>query len=90
MLGSRCQSLSIAVSARISFTDSQPLQGLRFAVKDVYRLRGLKKSLCNAVYLDMSSSAEKTATIVQNILNAGTRIVDMIKLITTRIFVDRF
>ena len=78
MLGSRCQSLSIAISARILFTDSQPLQGLRFAVKDVYHLRGLKKSFCNAVYLDMSSSAEKTATTVQNILNIGTRVVDMI------------
>lgn len=80
LLGSRYQTLGIAVPARTPFTDSQPLQGLRFAVKDVYRLRGLKTSLCNAAYLDMSSPAEKTATIVQNTLDAGARIVGMTKL----------
>ena len=56
------------------------MQGLRFAIKDVYRLRGLKTSLCNAAYLDMSLPAEKTATIVQNTLDAGARIVGMTKL----------
>lgn len=80
LLGSRYQTLGIAVPPRTPSMDGQPLQGLRFAVKDVYRLRGLKTSLCNAAYLDVSSPAEETATIVQNTLDAGARVVGMTKL----------
>lgn len=57
-----------------------PLRGLRFAVKDAYRLRGLKTSLCNAAYLDISSSSDITATIVQNMVAAGAHVLGMTKL----------
>lgn len=80
LLGAHYQTLGIAVPARRPRTDLWPLRGLRFAVKDAYRLRGLKTSLCNKAYLNISSSSDITATIVQNMVAAGAHVVAMTKL----------
>lgn len=79
-LGSRYQTLGITVPARAPKTDELPLQGLRFAVKDAFRMRGLKTSLCNAAYLDISTPSDETAMIVQNMIAAGANVVGMTKL----------
>lgn len=80
LLGNQYQTLAVAVPARAPSTDLWPLRGLRFAVKDAYRLQGLKTSLCNFAYLNISSSSDTTATIVRNMVAAGASVVAMTKL----------
>lgn len=80
LLGNQYQTLAVAVPARAPGTDLWPLRGLRFAVKDAYRLRGLKTSLCNFAYLNISSPSDTTATIVRNTVAAGASVVAMTKL----------
>jgi len=43
-------------------------------------MRGLKTSLCNAAYLDISTPSDETAMIVQNMIAAGANVVGMTKL----------
>lgn len=79
-LGTRYQTLGVAVPARAPRTDLRPLQGLRFAVKDVYPLRGLKTSLCNTAYLNISQPSDITAMVVRNMVAAGSHVLGMTKL----------
>ena len=78
--GFNYQTLGIAVPGRAPRTNERPLQGLRFAVEDSIRLRGLKTSLCNAAYLSISSPSDTTARIVRNTIAAGANVVGMTKL----------
>ena len=65
---------------RCRSTELQPLLGLRFAVKDAYHIRGLRTSLCNKAYLNVSPISDETASIIQSTLDAGARLVGMTKL----------
>lgn len=61
-------------------TEAQPLLGLRFAVKDAFRVQGLKTSLCKKAYLNISSTSDETASVIQSTLDAGARLVGLTKL----------
>lgn len=67
--------LSVAVPSRLSAR-----RALRIAVKDVYRLKGLKTSLCNAAYHRLSSPAIKSAAIVQSLVDHGHHIIGLTNL----------
>lgn len=51
-----------------------PLLGLTFAVKDVYDIAGHRTGNGNPVWLETHPPAERTATAVQKLLNAGARL----------------
>lgn len=78
-LGTRYQTFGIAVPARALRADLRTLQGLRFAVKHTYRLRGLKTSLCNTDYLNISQPSDITAMVVRNMLAAGVYVLGVTK-----------
>lgn len=80
--GSDYQTIGIVTPPRRQTTPAHPLHGLRFAVKDAYRIRGLKTSLGNKAYLSVSSPAETTATVIFKLLEAGANLVGMTKLST--------
>lgn len=68
--------LSAAVPSRLSCGHEQ----LRIAVKDLFRLEGLKTSLCNSSYYHISTPASETATVVQRLVDRGHHILGLIKL----------
>lgn len=79
----RYQTLGVvvpALAARAPRTDLRLLRGLGFAVKGAYRLRGLKKWHCNTIYRDISSFSDTTATIVRDMVAAGTHVLATTKL----------
>ncbi|KAI9733664.1 MAG: hypothetical protein M1834_003266 [Cirrosporium novae-zelandiae] len=78
--GQNYQTLSVAVPPRTFGRQDKPLQGLRIAVKDLYRLKGLKTSLCNRAYYDLSPPSESTASIVQMLTDAGAQVLGVTKL----------
>ena len=49
-------------------------------VKDLFRLMGLKTSLCNRAYLDVSERANQTASAVTALTDAGAQVLGMTKL----------
>lgn len=50
---------------------SRPLQGLRFAVKDVIDIAGLKTSNGSRCWLDLYPAAEESAPFVKQLTAAG-------------------
>ena len=80
LLGTEYQTLGVAVPPRCWPTEDQPLRGLRFAVKDAYHLRGLKTSLCNKAFLNVSSISDFTASVVQSTIRAGAQLIGTTKL----------
>lgn len=53
---------------------------LRVAVKDVFRINGLKTSLCNTSYYRLSSPAKQSADVVQRLIDRGHHILGLTKL----------
>ncbi|KAK8068765.1 hypothetical protein PG994_005381 [Apiospora phragmitis] len=81
--GTRYQTLSVAVPSRLaSYNDGNEyfLSQMRIAVKDLFRLRGLKTSLCNADYYRLCPPAQATATVVQRLADAGGQLLGLAKL----------
>jgi len=52
-----------------------PLAGLTMAVKDVYDIAGYRTGNGNPVWLETHEAADRTASSVQRLLDAGTRMV---------------
>ncbi|KAM0443297.1 hypothetical protein ACHAQK_003660 [Fusarium lateritium] len=75
-------SLTIGVPSRLYFTptEEQPLAGVRFAVKDLFSLAGVKKSNGNRAWWNLYPAANRTATAIQNLIDAGAIIVGTQKL----------
>ncbi|KAK8045570.1 Amidase signature domain protein [Apiospora rasikravindrae] len=83
--GTEFQTQAVAVPSRIGLPEGGSELGLsqkRIAVKDVYRIRGMKTSLCNRDYYRMSRPAGATAAAVQLLADAGCQIVGLTKLST--------
>lgn len=83
--GDAYQTTSVAVASRLPAFASGPhskygLYGKRIAVKDIYQLDGLKTSLCNKAYYDLSPTASSTAPTIQRLIDAGAQIVGKTKL----------
>ncbi|KAF5540760.1 glutamyl-trna amidotransferase [Fusarium mexicanum] len=75
-------SLTIGVPSRLYFTptDEKPLAGVRFAVKDLFSLAGIKKSNGNRAWWNLYPSANQTAIAIQNLIDAGAIIIGTQKL----------
>lgn len=86
--GNPYQTLGVAVPSRLAEprlahrddANKHDLSQMRFAVKDVYLLQGLKTSLCNKDYYRLYPAAKATATVVQRLVDAGGQIVGLTKL----------
>ena len=77
------QNSGIATPSRtlsLQSSPQKPLMGVRIAVKDNFRMRGLKTSLCNRAYLDIDEPAETTATVVKALSQAGAQVLGITKL----------
>lgn len=72
--------LAIAVPSRLASPRNRPDPPLRIAVKDLFSLRGLKTSLCNAAYYRLSEPAPSTAHVVRALADRGHHIVGLTKL----------
>lgn len=75
------QSLAVAVPSRLYFTRTtkKPLAGVRFGVKDIFDIQGLKTSNGNRAWYHLYPAANRTAPAVQNLLDAGAVIVGKMK-----------
>ncbi|OMP84319.1 Amidase 1 [Diplodia seriata] len=64
---------SIAVPSRLYYTPSasQPLAGLRFAVKDIFHVKGLKTSGGSRAYYETYDAQHTTAISIQRLLDLG-------------------
>ncbi|KAK0102662.1 hypothetical protein ONS95_006266 [Cadophora gregata] len=80
--GEEYQALSVMIPSRIgsSHSEAEPLAGLRFAVKDMYRVNGLRNTLGNRAYYDVNCPAITTAAAVQKLLDQGAFLVGLTKL----------
>lgn len=78
--GEEYNTLAIAVPSRTTVDTSRVDPPLRIAVKDIFSMRGLKTSLCNAAHHRLSDPATSTAFVVQALENQGHHIVGLTKL----------
>jgi hypothetical protein len=76
------QALSVAVPGRNPPNRSLklPLEGLRFAVKDMFQIEGLRMTGCNRAYYDLCPIAKETAPIVQSLIKGGAYLLGTLKL----------
>ena len=72
--GKAYATLSVAVPARLQS------HCLRIAVKDLFRVHGLKTSLCNSSYYQLSSPASESAGAVQKLVDRGHHVLGLTKL----------
>lgn len=75
-------SLSVAVAARKppTLTNKGPLDGLRFAVKDIFEIEGLRVTAGNRAYYSLSKPAEATAPLLQRLVVSGAHLVGTLNL----------
>ncbi|KAK4203016.1 amidase signature domain-containing protein [Triangularia verruculosa] len=75
-------SIGVAVPSRLSATlaKKKPLQGLRFAIKDVFAVKGLRVTAGNRAFYTISVPAVATCPIVQRLIDAGADLVGTLKL----------
>jgi len=74
-------SLTVGVPSRLysTRTESQPLAGVRVGVKDVFRVAGLKGSSGSRAWYSLYPPANRTATVIQNLIDAGAQIIGLQK-----------
>ncbi|KAI1425329.1 amidase signature enzyme [Xylaria sp. FL1777] len=72
--------LAIAVPARSAENAVGGQYRLRIAVKDLYRVKGLKTSLNNLSYYDVSDESPVSASVVQSLIQDGAHILGITKL----------
>lgn len=75
------QSLAVAVPSRHYFTKTadKPLAGVRFGVKDIYDVAGLRTSDGNRAWYWFYPPAAKSAPAIQRVVDAGAVIVGKMK-----------
>lgn len=72
--------LAAAVPSRASTLVANALPNLRVAVKDCFLVRGMKTSLCNRAYYELSEPATFTADVIQVLIDDGAYILGLTKL----------
>jgi hypothetical protein len=74
-------SLTVGVPSRLYFTKTaeKPLAGVRLAVKDIYRLAGVKGSNGNRAWYSLYPASNVTGPAVQRLIDAGAQIVGLQK-----------
>ena len=82
MSGDFYNSLSVAVPSRISHDRGprKPLEGLRFAVKDIFEIEGLRTTAGCRAYYSLSKTSRKTAPVLEKLITAGAHLVGTLKL----------
>lgn len=75
-------SITIGVPSRLYFnkTDEKPLAGVRVGVKDMFTLKGQKRSCGNRAFYGLYPPANATSKAIQNLIDAGAIIVGLQKL----------
>lgn len=71
----------VAVPSRLYYSKSakKPLAGVRTGIKDIYDIAGVKTSDGNRAYYGLYPPREKTALVVQRLIDAGAIIVGKMK-----------
>lgn len=64
----------------------KPLNGLRIAIKDIYDLNGVRTAASNRAFRDLYYPRERTANVIQRLVDDGAIIVGKTKTTT---FADR-
>lgn len=72
--GKSYTTLSVAVPSRLQS------QGLRIAVKDLFRVHGMRTSLCNSSYYQISTPSAESADAVQMLVDQGHYVLGLTKL----------
>lgn len=82
LVGDYYTALKVAVPLREHRLKSSegPLVGLRFAVKDIYDIKGMRKTAGCRAFFDIASVAERTAPAVQKLTAKGAHLVGALKL----------
>ncbi|KAF2160587.1 hypothetical protein M409DRAFT_70333 [Zasmidium cellare ATCC 36951] len=84
LTGRNVQSFYAAVPSRIpdlvKSQSSKPFAGKRVLVKDVFDIHGIRTTLCDRAYYDMSSPAPETAPAIQMLIDQGAELVGTTKL----------
>ena len=57
-----------------------PLDGLRFAVKDVFEIEGLRLTVGNRAFCNLSQRAGATAPLLQKLIDSGAHLVGTLTL----------
>ncbi|KAI0445859.1 amidase signature domain-containing protein [Xylaria telfairii] len=78
--GSSYDRLAIAVPARTAGNATGTQRRLRIAVKDLYRVKGLKTSLNNLSFYDTSDEAASSAAVVESLVRDGAIVLGLTKL----------
>lgn len=58
----------------------KPLVGVRFAIKDVFEVEGLRVTAGNRAFYSLSAPATSTCSIIQRLIDAGAELVGTLKL----------
>ncbi|XDG08253.1 hypothetical protein ABKA04_007868 [Annulohypoxylon sp. FPYF3050] len=78
--GTSYDCLAVAVPARSAENVTGAKRRLRIAVKDLYRVKGLKTSLNNLSYYEISTEATWSAAVVESLVRDGAYILGLTKL----------
>ncbi|KAM5471338.1 hypothetical protein MauCBS54593_003678 [Microsporum audouinii] len=75
-------SLGVAVGSRIAGVHAvgKPLSGVRFAIKDVFEVEGLRTTAGNRAYYGLFNPAMKTCPAIKRLINAGAELLGTLKL----------
>lgn len=75
------QSLAVAVPSRLYNLPSaeKPLAGVRLGIKDLYDLKGVRKSSGSRAWYKLYPPANESAVAVQNLIDAGAIVVGKMK-----------
>jgi Asp-tRNA(Asn)/Glu-tRNA(Gln) amidotransferase A subunit family amidase len=82
LLGSDPSFSAVAVPSRITRqpTKEKPLNGMRFAVKDIYHLEGVRTSFGSRSYYNTYGPQPETAEAVTKLLDLGAVVLGKLKL----------
>lgn len=83
--GSAIQTVGIAVPSRMAYTanasiDHATLSGTRIAVKDIFKIKDVRTSVCNKAYYELYPAASKTAECIDLLLQSGAVLLGTTKL----------
>ncbi|KAL8383449.1 hypothetical protein RB595_010580 [Gaeumannomyces hyphopodioides] len=75
-------SLTVGVPSRLYYTPTakRPLAGVRVGIKDIFALRGVKNSCGSRAWHELYGAADRTASSMQRLVDAGAVIVGQQKL----------
>lgn len=75
-------SLGVAVSSRIPgvYAEDKPLGGVRFAIKDIFEVEGLRVTAGDRAFYSLSKPAAVTCTAIKRLIDAGAELLGTLKL----------